>query len=463
MSDNSGHLQNKPNYSLSNLQETSLLLSRGLQDINKIKQANEHFLKGKNAYDNSDYETAVIEYGKAIELEPNNSVYYFERGNSYSVSLQDKNAFSDYAKALSLDPMNIEYYKCVADAYVGYDIDKAIEHCSIAIEIDKTDTDLYYDRATYYEIKAYNLSREKDKAKNLERAFNDYQTIIRINPNEVFGYSGRGGIYYKNKKYKEALADFINVLRISPHCNAYEQCGDCYYYLGEFEKSLIYYKTAIQYNKDKIINNISNKAIRNKIKVVSLILLKINPNNTECCKIIAEAYVEEDHFEKAIEYFTKAIEIDKTDADLYFDRAICYDILAHQKGMTAERTKNIEKEFNDYEMIVKINPNGASGYFAQGEIYFKNNKIKEAFESFNNGIRIDPNYYRAYELRGSCYCRFKEFEKGLNDFKLAIQDNINEKYLSKRLKEYAGRYLDRYIQRVYDIINSNDNKQGGCQ
>jgi tetratricopeptide (TPR) repeat protein len=244
MNDKSDQLQNKPNYSLSNLQETSILLSRGLHDINKIKQANEHFSKGKKAYDAEDYETAISEYSQAIELDPKNSLYFFERGNVYSVIIQDNNAISDYTNAININPNNIEYYKGIAEAYVGERcFDKAIEYYTKAIEIDKTNTDLYFDRAIIYET----FFEE-----NIEKAFSDYEMIIKIDPNEAVGYFGRGNLHYKNKKYEEAIKDFNNGLRINPdYAVAYERRGNCYYFIGEYEKALVDYKKAIGYDTYK--------------------------------------------------------------------------------------------------------------------------------------------------------------------------------------------------------------------
>jgi tetratricopeptide (TPR) repeat protein len=259
MNNNDDKLQNRPNYSLSDLQEPSLLLLRGLKDINIIKQANEHFLKGKRAYDNEDYKTAIVEYSKAIELEPNNSLYYFERANAYSVDVQNNNAISDYINDINIYPNNIEYYKGIAEAYTGENcFNKAIEYYTKAIKIDKTDTDLYFSRAIIYE----------NFEKNIEGALSDYEMMIKINPNEATGYFGRGNLYYRNEKYEEAIKDFNNGLRIKPdHDIVYEHRGDCYYFIGEYEKALGDYKTAVEYGiYKKYPNSSMTKNIKRKIE-----------------------------------------------------------------------------------------------------------------------------------------------------------------------------------------------------
>ncbi|MEI0701468.1 tetratricopeptide repeat protein [Brachyspira intermedia] len=52
------------------------------------------------------YVEAIKDYNKAIELDPNNSYIYYNRGVSKENLTQYKDALKDYKKALELDPNN---------------------------------------------------------------------------------------------------------------------------------------------------------------------------------------------------------------------------------------------------------------------------------------------------------------------------------------------------------------------
>lgn len=50
------------------------------------------------------FEEAVLDFNKVIQLDPNNSVAYFNRGSTYDSMGAHDQAISDFGKALELDP-----------------------------------------------------------------------------------------------------------------------------------------------------------------------------------------------------------------------------------------------------------------------------------------------------------------------------------------------------------------------
>jgi TonB family protein len=62
-------------------------------------RANSHIIK-------AEYELAVADYGKWIELKPKDSMAYFNRGDSYEKMGNVQKAIDDYQKAVELDANN---------------------------------------------------------------------------------------------------------------------------------------------------------------------------------------------------------------------------------------------------------------------------------------------------------------------------------------------------------------------
>lgn len=53
------------------------------------------------------YELAIQDFDRVIQLEPSNSVAYFNRGSTYDSMGAHDAAISDFGRALELDPVNV--------------------------------------------------------------------------------------------------------------------------------------------------------------------------------------------------------------------------------------------------------------------------------------------------------------------------------------------------------------------
>ena len=72
--------------------------------------AEEYYNIANNKSDSKDYQGAIENYTKAIELNPNYSIAYVNRGDS-KIKIQDyKGAIADFSKAIELNPKNSDAY-----------------------------------------------------------------------------------------------------------------------------------------------------------------------------------------------------------------------------------------------------------------------------------------------------------------------------------------------------------------
>jgi tetratricopeptide (TPR) repeat protein len=68
------------------------------------KNANANFGKGGTYAEQGQYELAIAEFTKAIELDPNYAPSYASRGSAYGYLGEYQKAIDDYTKAIELDP-----------------------------------------------------------------------------------------------------------------------------------------------------------------------------------------------------------------------------------------------------------------------------------------------------------------------------------------------------------------------
>ena len=66
------------------------------------KEAEAALTKGINAGKNKDFDSAIINFTKAIKLDPADAAAYFNRGNAYEALGKTKKANADFAKAKAL-------------------------------------------------------------------------------------------------------------------------------------------------------------------------------------------------------------------------------------------------------------------------------------------------------------------------------------------------------------------------
>ncbi|KAK9508051.1 hypothetical protein O3M35_007798 [Rhynocoris fuscipes] len=99
-----------------------------------------------------------------------------------------------------------------------------------------------------------------------------YSKAIKIAPKNAVYYCNRAAAYSKLEDHKSAIDDCNLALRIDPnYSKAYGRLGLAYYGLGNYEKSVEYYRKAIQLVPD-------NEAFKNNYE---LALTKINKQKNE--------------------------------------------------------------------------------------------------------------------------------------------------------------------------------------
>ena len=86
------------------------------------------------------YDSAIADYGKAIELKPDSAEIYDIRGYAYSMSGKAAEALKDYSKAIDLDPARAETYFNRGLVYMSTgDTRKAMEDFTEAIDESTAD------------------------------------------------------------------------------------------------------------------------------------------------------------------------------------------------------------------------------------------------------------------------------------------------------------------------------------
>jgi len=144
--------------------------------------AKDYTQKGKELYEKHEYMEALLNFNKAIEVDPNYAIAYYMRGNI-------KEAFEDHHGAMKDYNTCIEKNGKFADAFFVrgnvkmklQDYYGAIDDYGSAIGLNENYIDAYFNRG-----------KAKQFLQAYEDAINDCTKIIQINPRNVDAYYMRG-------------------------------------------------------------------------------------------------------------------------------------------------------------------------------------------------------------------------------------------------------------------------------
>jgi tetratricopeptide (TPR) repeat protein len=164
-----------------------------------LNTAEEYFYSALNngieKYNKGDYQGAIADFSKVIDINPNYSDTYNKRGSAKGNLDDIQGAMADFSIAIQLDPNNSDAYKSrgVAKAKLG-DYRGAIADYSKAIELESNNSDFYDGRAV-----------SKDNLQDYLGAINDFTLAIELSPKD-------SNLYYKRGLSKAHLEDYQGVI-----------------------------------------------------------------------------------------------------------------------------------------------------------------------------------------------------------------------------------------------------------
>ena len=178
----------------------------------------------------SQYDEAIRELNKAIDIFPRYALAYNDRGVAYLRKQQYDRAISDFTKALDINPKHHYAHHNRGIAHLRKEqYGKAISDFSKAIKLDLSNPDNYYQRGV-----AYLLKQKNDKA------IADFDLAITLKPVFVKALNDRGWAYVRKRQYDQGISDFTRAIDIDPkYNNAFNNRAVAYFYKGEYDKAWV--------------------------------------------------------------------------------------------------------------------------------------------------------------------------------------------------------------------------------
>ncbi|MBL4653859.1 MAG: tetratricopeptide repeat protein [Flavobacteriales bacterium] len=141
---------------------------------------------------------SILDYDKAIQLDPEYAKAWFNRGGSKANLNQTKDALADYNKSIELDPNYEPAYNNRGNSYLNLkQLDKAIADYKKAIEINPQ-----------YAIAWQGLAKVYHNQNKIDEAIENYSKALELNPQYAEVLYNRGVAYYNDDQKELACADW---------------------------------------------------------------------------------------------------------------------------------------------------------------------------------------------------------------------------------------------------------------
>ncbi len=211
------------------------------KNLNKISLDTSHifFYIGDIHLRTNNYNMAINNFSKYLEIYHDNFKAYYNRGRAYYYINKYDKAISDYDQVLNLKPRH-------TDAYINRGISyHAVNKYDLAIsDFDKV-LGLHHEHAEAYNNRGNAYSRKGE----YKKAISDFNQAIKINPKFAVAFNNRGTTYVSNGEHSKALLDYNKAIELDPNYYiAFFNRGIAYKIEKEYKKALTDFNKVIEFN-----------------------------------------------------------------------------------------------------------------------------------------------------------------------------------------------------------------------
>jgi len=391
-------------------------LTIGLEaSAQKIKRPDSYnYQRGYEALQNEDYGEALEYFGKDLQENPKSGYPNLFIGMIHAGYDEFGQALTAIDNAIKYLPKKDKEYLCRAYLIRSYinlslaDTVKALDDYASAARINPEEYDIYKERAdVYYEQGKYDLADA------------DYRKMISLRSGDVAGYMGLGRNANALKHWDEAIKQFDYVTKLSSnYSSGYAFRAESYIGLEKWDEAT-----------DDIISSLNcefdNKALylATTLKEPALTMM-VTKMKVQAAKspyegmwpfAIASVY-EGKNDKKAIEYYTKANDIDASDV-IYYMISKCYLNMG-----------NYNMALNAIDQALNMDSTDVDYMVCRANILYEMGDEAAALAHWNKVIEENPDNAYCYYLRGVFKNHTGDNEGAVEDLSMAIVLNPKDAY-----------------------------------
>ena len=199
MEENTSFLQEEADALISQGKFDDVITLLNDEELEVLNNAELYLLKGNAWYNKSVYNNAIVNYTKAIKINPRYELAFYNRGQVWIAIKKYAEAIKDFDKVIEFNPNYTNIYVSRASAWKIMEVyDKAIIDYTKAIEVDPNDPNAYY----------YRGLTKKENNIDMKGSKEDFEKYLKLITDE-------SDIGYKYAKFYVKRFDEINDKKLS--------------------------------------------------------------------------------------------------------------------------------------------------------------------------------------------------------------------------------------------------------
>lgn len=333
-----------------------------IQEALPEKDAIFWFDKGTQQIMLGNYELALADLDRAIEINPNLSNAWTNRGGVLNYLSRYDEAIESLNRAIKIDPDN--HHAWCSKSFVLLKMGQYQEAMAASDRGLVLDPDC--PTALYTKGQLLTIGFQKN-----EEAFNYYNRSLILNPKNSECWKARGFVLVKLERTEEAIESFNKATNINR--KDYESWNNLRILLQNSER----YEESISASQH---------------------LLEVKINDFEFWHNYGTTLLKLNQYEEAIKCFDHAIDINHTSFESWCSKGLAWWSFG-QAGFRFVAQKELAEALICFNRAVELNPISDIAWYNRGNILWHRGCYKEAIESFDRAIDLTPNFPMAWKMR----------------------------------------------------------------
>lgn len=401
-----------------------------------------NFTRGIEEFKNGNVQEALKFFNKELEENSKNGYAHMAIASIHMDNSEYGDARNAVEAAIKLLPKKDKGSLSRAHMLRGqlYGIERdtvaAYSELGTAIQLDSNNEDAYEHRGQlYYEQKRY------DKAEA------DYRKLLKLNPGGVMGRMGLGRNSYARKDYTSAIDQYDKVISLHPdYAQGYAFRAEALLANGEYVKAMDDICKALEIDSDPKAYHLMFDFPKDQLPLVITKLKALstkNPYTGEYLYYTAQLYNKYRMFVASNEALEKAFDIDARgfilegiadnysemgdykNAVTYIDRAIQMnsedDDLIAKRADILGNSGDVEEAIAQWGEYIDKNPDFYGGYYRRGFFEDNSGKTEDALKDYDMAIMLAPEYAYAYFGRGDMLERLGRHDEALDAYRKVVE------------------------------------------
>jgi tetratricopeptide (TPR) repeat protein len=320
---------------------------------------------------------AIADFLEAFQLDPslrqvqgpNLAEAYYERGLAAERVNRPEQALNDFDQALAI---NSRHAQAILHAALVYEqeerYDRSIERYRQLLQVDAA---LAGQQGGHFKHTCFKRGQERLRKANFEGAIDDFTATLTLDKDYSHAHLALGHARYGRAEYDTALKEFDAAIQRNPECmDAYLHRGQVWRLKSSYAKAIADYKVVV------------GQEPKNALAHAYL-------GYTRVCNGEKEAIAD----------CTRAIELARTNAEVYFMRGLAYDCLTDAQKAIRDysRVIDLEKSTEQHWMArAYLNRSKCNRSLAEHEeVYAKSIEYRNrSEEDYARAIKLDPSLAR---------------------------------------------------------------------